>query len=109
MGIYAVKHYRPTTSSKLLPDSHKGTSTSAANQQVEREIAHQDKKRRKYGKYHHYDAEIRAKIAKHACECGIKRAAIKFTQELGHPINESSVRNMKKAYLQKADKYSKPR
>ena len=71
---------RPTTSSKLLPDSHKGTSTSAANQQVEREIEHQSKQRRKRGKYHHYDAEIRAKIAKHTCECGNKRAAIKFTR-----------------------------
>ena len=41
----------------------------------------------------------RAKIAKHACQHGNKSAALRFTQELGHCVSESSVRNMKKAYL----------
>ena len=59
------------------------------------------RERRKRGKYHHYDAEMRAKIAKHACEYGNKSASVKFTQELGHCVSESSVRNMKKAYFQK--------
>ena len=70
--------------------------TSAANdsvQQVSKE------KRRKRGRYHHYDAEVRAKIAKHACQHGNESAELRFTQELGHCVSESSVRNMKKAYL----------
>ena len=52
----------------------------------------------KRGKYNHYDAEVRAKIA---CEYGNKSASVKFTQELGHCVSESSVRNMKEAYFQK--------
>ena len=47
-----------------------------------------------------YDAEVRAKIAKHASEYGNKSASVKFTQESGHCVSESSVRNMK-AYFQK--------
>ena len=54
---------------------------------------------RKLGRYHDYDPEVRAKIAKHACQHGNKSAALRFTQELGHSVSESSVRNMKKAYL----------
>ena len=70
--------------------------TSAANdsvQQVSKE------KRRKRDRYHHYDAEVRAKIAKHACQHGNKSAALRFTQDLGHCVSESSARNMKKAYI----------
>ena len=59
------------------------------------------KERRKCGKYKHYDAEVRAKMAKHACKYGNKSAFVKFTQELGHYVSESSVRNMKKAYFLK--------
>ena len=44
---------------------------------------------------------MRAKITKHAYEYGNKSASVKFTQELGHCVSESSVRNMKKAYFQK--------
>ena len=44
---------------------------------------------------------MRAKIAKHACKYGNKSAFVKFAQELGHYVSESSVRNMKKAYFLK--------
>ena len=74
------------------------TSTSAENRFVEQVRA---KERRKRGKYNHYYAEVRAKIAKHACEYGNKPASVKFTQELGHYMSESSVRNMKKAHFLK--------
>ena len=74
------------------------TSTSAENRSVEQVRA---KERRKRGKYNHYYAEVRAKIAKHTCEYGNKSASVKFTQELGHYVSESSVRNMKKAYFLK--------
>ena len=42
------------------------------------------KELRKCGKYKHYDAEVQAKMAKHACVYGNKSAFVKFTQELGH-------------------------
>ena len=45
--------------------------------------------------------EVRAKIAKHACEYGNKSASVKFIQELRHCVSESSVRNMLKAYFLK--------
>ena len=61
----------------------------------------QARERQKLGRYHDYDGEVRAKIAKHASEHGNKSACLKFTQELGHCVSESSVRNTKKAYLQK--------
>ena len=48
-------------------------------------------KRRKRGRY--YDAEVRAKIAKHAFQHGNKSAVQRFTQELGHCV---CVRNMKR-------------
>ena len=72
------------------------TSSSAENRSVEQVRA---KKQRKCGKYNHYDAEVRAKMAKHACVYGNTSAFVKFTQELGHYVSESSVRNMKKAYF----------
>ena len=59
------------------------------------------KERRKRGKYNHYDVEVRAKIAKHACKYRNKSASVKFTQEFGHCVSESSARNMKKAYFLK--------
>ena len=83
-------------SSLLLPSCDDPcTSTSAGNQSVEQVRA---KERRKRGKY---DAEVRAKIAKHACKYGNKSAFVKFAQELGHYVSESIVRNMKKAYFLK--------
>ena len=42
---------------------------------------------------------MRAKIAKYSCDNGNKAAASKFSAELGHVVTESTVRNMKKAYL----------
>ena len=79
----------------LLP-SPTDASTSAANDCVQQLSKG---KRQKQGRYYHYDAEVRAKIAKHACQHGNKSASRRFTQELGHWVSESSVRNMKKAYL----------
>ena len=70
--------------------------TSAANDSVQQVSKG---KHRKGGRYHHYDAEVQAKIAKHVYQHGNKSAALRFTQELGHCVSESSVRNTKEAYL----------
>ena len=53
--------------SLLLPSCDNPCSTSAGNRSIEQVRA---KERRKRGKYNHHDAEVRAKIAKHACEYG---------------------------------------
>ena len=71
--------------------------TASANKEVRK--AQEQTQRRKRGSYHHYDDETRAKIAKYSCDNGNKAAASKFSAELGHVVTESTVRNMKKAYL----------
>ena len=63
-------------STPLLP-SPADPCTSAANDSVQQVSTG---KRRKRGRYQHYDAEVRAK---HACQHGNKSAALRFTQELG--------------------------
>lgn len=79
--------------------------TAAANREVVKVVNAATRKR---GSYHHYDDETRAKIAKYSCECGNKAAVDKFTKELGFVVTESSVRNMKKAYLAKLRKEKDP-
>ena len=59
-------------SSLLLPSyDNPCTSTSVGNRSVEQVRAKEPRKR---GKYNHCDAEVRAEIAKHACEYGNKSA-----------------------------------
>ncbi len=65
----------------------------AANQCVERELG-----RKRRGVYNHYDPELRAKIGKHAATFGNIAAVKKFSEQLGKPISESTVRGFKKAY-----------
>ena len=50
--------------------------------------------RRKRGSYNRYDDQTRAKIARYSSEHGNKAAAEKFSNELGHVVSESTVRNM---------------
>ena len=56
---------------------------------------------RKRGKYNHYDAEVKVKIAKYTCENGNKATVVRFSEKFGYPVKESSVRNFKCAYLEK--------
>ncbi len=61
-------------------------------------IVSQHKKR---GPYKTYDDVTKLKIAKYSCENGNKVAVEKFSHQLGHKLSESTVRNMKKTYLEK--------
>ena len=71
-GVLPVQLVAGKQSSLLLPScDNPCTSTSTENRSIEQVRA---KERRKRGKYNHYDAEVRAKIAKHACEYGNKSA-----------------------------------
>lgn len=55
---------------------------------------------RKRGAYFAYDAELRAKIGKHASLHGNASTVKHFGKLLSHNINESTVRSLKQAYLQ---------
>ena len=69
-GVLPVQLFAGKQLSLLLPScDNPCTCTSAENLSVEQVRA---KERRKRGKYNHYDAEVRAKIAKHTCEYGNK-------------------------------------
>ena len=48
------------------------------------------------------------KIAKYLCDNVNKFAASKFSAELGHVVTESTVHNMKKAYLSLLKKEKNP-
>ena len=66
-GVLPVQLVAGKQLSLLLPSCDNPCSTSAGNRSIEQVRA---KERRKRGKYNHHDAEVRAKIAKHACEYG---------------------------------------
>ncbi len=83
----------------MLPEGD-DEATKAANKQVS-EILQVAKERKKRVPNKTYDDVTRVKIAKYTCENGNKAAVEKFSDELGHKVSESSVRNMKKAYLEK--------
>ena len=50
-------------------------------------------------KRYHYDAEVRTLIAKNACQYGNRSASRRFTQEFGHCVSESSVRDAENANI----------
>ena len=89
----------------------------AANEEIMKEINQPStsdagpsgaSKQKKRGQYSYYSPQKRAKIGKYAAEFGVNAAARKFTKELKKPVNESSVRGMKKAYLKELKKSQNP-
>jgi hypothetical protein len=51
---------------------------------------------------------VRYQIGKYAAQNGNRSAVNKFTKELGKPLSESTVRGMKKNYLDKVKKAGDP-
>ena len=70
-----------------------------ANNEIYKTVLNSGGVKRKRGSHNNYSPEIRAKIATYAVENGIANAARKFTKELDSPVNQSTVRSIKKAYL----------
>ena len=68
----------------------------------------QEQALRRKGGTTYYDDETRAKIAKYPCDNGNKNAISTFSVELGHVVTESTVRNMKMAYLSLLKKEKDP-
>ena len=58
------------------------------------------KKRKKRGKYVQYTPEERARIGRYAVENGNEKARLKFQSNFSN-LSESTIRNFKKAYLEK--------
>ena len=61
---------------------------------------HRRGKKKKRGHYNVYSADQRAKIGQYAQEHGIMPAVRKFRNEFERPLQDSSVRSMKKAYME---------
>jgi hypothetical protein len=57
------------------------------------------RKRNRSGQYFNYSPEVRLRIAKTCIDAGPAKTARQFSKELGFPVNESTVRNIKKAFL----------
>ena len=98
MSLYRWFAHSKQAPKPYLPDPSKvgtekdGLEVEAANQRVEGELG-----RKRRGKYN-YDPVLRAKIGKYAATSGNVAAVKKFSEELGKPISESTVRDFKKAY-----------
>lgn len=57
-------------------DKPSSSSDDATNKEVSKELGKSVSRKR--GKYNHYDAEVKVKIAKYACENGNKAAVVRL-------------------------------
>ena len=89
-------------------DETEATICAAANDRIDQLIDQPPTKCRKRGEYSVYSDQTRLNIAKSALEIGVNKTARKFSQQLGKKVNESTVRNMKKSYLQHLQKGDHP-
>ena len=97
----SIQRWFQTTDNPLpLPKAGGDGGVVAANKEVAAVAAAQGEKRKR-GPYHRYGNELRAKIAKYACENGNKSAVEMFSTQLGYSISEATVRNFKCTYLLK--------
>ena len=92
----------------VIKDETEATICAAANDRIDQLIDQPPTKRRKRGEYSVYSDQTRLNIAKSALEIGVNKTARKFSQQLGKNVNESTVRNMKKSYLQHLQKGDHP-
>ena len=95
---------RPLEDPPTLPRAEGDAFIAAANKEVVRVQV----RKRKRGQYHHYDPELRVKIAKYACENGNKSTVELFSAQLGFTVSEATVRNFKRLYLSKLKAGSDP-
>ena len=64
-------------------------------------VQHVPSGKRRKTEYYAYSAPERLEIAQYAADNGVARAARHFSSVLDHPVNESTIRAMKKQYIQK--------
>ena len=75
----------------------------SANESVQKQSV--DAKKR--GPYHRFSNEKRAEIGKYASENGVAAACRLYSKELEKPLNESTVRGIKKTYLEELSRKRK--
>ena len=100
-----LRRYFQPIRGDALPDPKGPLSTTIPRQAIaeankrvqEAAIAKASKKRGSYG---HFDAKTRAAMGKCSCENGVVAAARYYSKALHRPVNESTVRYIKKAYLE---------
>ena len=77
----------------------RSTAIVVANREVEFVLPQSSQKRKQKFKGNNvYDATLRAEMGKMTCQIGPTEAARKFSAKLGTPVNESTMRGLKKAY-----------
>ena len=100
-----LRYLKPTNG---LPDPRGSLSTAmsreaiaAANEEVEKELNAATKKR---GQYKKYTGAQRSEIGKYSCQHGAAAAAKHFSRIWGSKIRDSTVKSIKKAYLEELRK-----
>ena len=81
-------------------DNDTSSSSNALESSIKSEIEKISVRKRTQAKNNVYTPELRYKIGKHAAEYGNIHAVAKYSKDLGIHVPESSVRNMKKQYLE---------
>lgn len=91
---------------RAIEDTEKAQSYSSANANVSKEMdstngtpSKSSRKRKRPESYGQYSPETRLKIARYCIDNGPAKTSRHFSDILGRPVNESTVRNMKKSYL----------
>ena len=93
------------TPNSALSRSIPSKTTVVANREVELVLPQSSQKRkRKFKGNNVYDGTLRAEMGKMTCQIGPTETASKFSAKLGTPINESTMRGMKKAYTDERQK-----
>ena len=102
MSIYRwLATSKSSTATSLSFLTQGDATTDTANRKAVEVLDESTEWKRKRGQYHHYSGELRAKIAKYACENGNKATLGKFSVELGYVLSEATVRNYKRKYIEK--------
>ena len=98
----ALFRYLKLTNSHL-PDPKGPLSAEIASHAIQQEVFSTEKGNRmpkKRGSYKRLSDDLRAKIGKYACENGNAVAVRRFSMEFDRPLNESTVRSIKKRYYE---------
>jgi hypothetical protein len=89
--IFQIETFSKQCSCLPATDSEMTLAANIAVTSVISEKNQSDPRGKKRGMYGVYDSTTRAKIGRHAAQFGNKAAVERFSNELGHPVNESSL------------------
>ena len=91
----------PTDINNHYNDNETASANDAVISYLDESGTSNSKCKKKRGTYHHYSPDIRLQIGRHASIYGNRSAVKKFTLQLNHEIQESTVRGLKAAYLKR--------